>query len=160
MRIVVESKHTLVVETAGRRLLLVVVAVILLHAAWLTYYLSSVLVGSVGFGGWFSVVLSLATYAAAIYLATGPYSDKRVITFHGHDQEIVIERVFFAIKFSKRIAFKEFEAFEISSHLDEGFCRLRMKHGRKRSLLKIKDNDDYELMRRLDMITRLPVDVE
>jgi hypothetical protein len=155
MRVLVESERTLVVEEKGRVMLLLSSALVAMHI--LAYFkvfhdLSAVSHKGTGYVMW---GISVCLYIGLLWLSCGPLRDKITVTIHGFKKTVTREHVFPAgLNFRRDIAFKEFDAFEISPPESQGFCRLAMTEGKPLVLFRIGANDDFESVRRLDVITQ------
>lgn len=158
MRVVIESKHTLVVETPGS--IMPALAFIVL-AAHLTIFVPQVQkafeLGNQGVA-MMVIILSLAIYGVLFYLCFGPSRDRTVITLQAEKSRVLIERKLpLGLSSDTEVAFSDFECFEISPPSAGGFCRLRMKDGSTRKLLRVRTDEDFALMQRLPLITRKDV---
>jgi hypothetical protein len=160
MRVVIETRHTLVVEDRGRAVPIAGCAAIALHA-WLFLTQVRPLVRPHAGLTWFLLLVSLLLYAAVVYLAFGPFRDKITVTFHGVKNLVTVEKYLpLGLSMRDEIAFADFDAFEVSPREKQGFCRLRLKDGTVRRLLRIRTDEDFELMKRLPHITKKEVQLD
>ena len=156
MRVVVESKRVLVIECPGRLVQACFFTVVALHAASLLFVLDV----SRPLQTVLTAFVSIVAYTIGTHLVLGAFADKIVVTIHASRRQVSVERVFpFGKKRGWEIGFDAFERFEFSAPMDRGFCRVRLKNGKTRTLFRIGKRDDYEVLKHLDMITRKPVEV-
>ena len=159
MRVVIESKHVLVVETRGWLMPVVFVGVVALHIAASWGPLRTLFAGSRGQTAIMVIVAALLTYWALGYLAFGPLADKRVITFHGVNKSLGIEWILpFNVKLDREMPFTDIKEFVLSAPENKGFCAVRTKNGGMRRLLRVKTDREFGILERLDEITRKKVE--
>ena len=152
MRVLIESKKVLVIESKGWIVPLVYGLVMLLHALYL--WNGPAQAPSEG-SNTFILVISGVCYSIGAYLALGPLRDTITVTFHGTKHMVFYERKLpFDKKQLKEFSFNDFTHYEVSEPVDKGFCRLRLKSGKTFHLFKIGKNDEYEVLKHLDGITR------
>ncbi len=158
MRVVIESKHTLVVETPGSIMPALALFVLALHLAiFVPQVQTAFTLGNNGVA-MLVIVLSLAIYGVLVYLCFGPSRDKTVITLQAEKSRVLIERKLpLGLSSDTEIAFSNFDCFEIAPPSAGGFCRLRMRDGSTRKLLRVRTDEDFSLMQRLPLITRKEV---
>lgn len=162
MRVLVESERTLIVESRGNMMWIIflcgVLPLMAIHAAiFYPQYLSLLRYAKPGLG-YFLVALTLAVYALLSYLVLGPLRDRVTVTFNSPKATLDIERAYaFGIRSKNSITFKQIEQFEVSPAHAKGFCRIRLKEGGVRTLFTIGEDDDFAVLRRLDMTTRQKV---
>lgn len=160
MQVLVESKHTLMVETRGRVVFLAVLTLVLLHFLWLLGAMSRMLDYSAETGAGLTALLSLCCYLAALYLARKPFADRRTLTFHGQKHAVFVERSFLGFQYRSEIPFEEIQAFELAAPLEGGYFRVRDCEGHSRKLLRVRTLEEFEVLRRLDLITKRPLEVK
>lgn len=159
MRVLVETERTLVVETPGNTMKLVFVCValplIVLHGCIFYPQVVSMLQYHKYFAGYSLIGITVIVYILLAILIMGSLRDKITTTFHGGKALLIIEHVLpFGFTSRKEIRFSDIEQFEISRPQDKGFCQIRMKDGSVKTLFRIRGNDDFGVISRLDMITR------
>ncbi|MFP4379953.1 MAG: hypothetical protein ACLFUS_05555 [Candidatus Sumerlaeia bacterium] len=155
MRIIVQSKHSLVIETKGKLTLLLLLAVIALHALLAFPWIVQLFEVSHDVMAVFMVMMSIGLYIAAAYLLLGPLADKRIITFNGQKYEITIDHKIPGNLYPKTtISFRDFERFEISPPEHGGFCRIRFDENKTRMLFRVKKYENYDKIKQIGDITR------
>jgi len=156
MRIVIESKRVLVVESPGRAMPGLAGLLILAHLGFLAKMLAP------GYSQTTLVVLGVASafaYGVLLYLAFKPLRDKLTTTFHGTNHEVVVEHEFpLGLKQIRRHSYDDFTGIEISPPSEKGFCRLRLKKGGTVRLFRLDTSDDFTALDHLEMITHKKVE--
>jgi hypothetical protein len=159
MRTLIESKHVLVIEARGRAMVVLSLAAIALHAGVLYGQTVALVKASLATGAYVNLSVACLIYLVLLYLASGPLSDKITVTFHGVKNLVGVERSFpFGWTIRDEIQFGEFERFELSRPEAKGFCRIRLKDGKVRNLLRLPREGDAAALEHLDQITRKKVE--
>jgi hypothetical protein len=157
MRVALETKNILVVETRGN-------AVPGLFATGLFFnalVLFLIIPPRPEFYHWLMVGMSAILQTLLACLAFGPLRDRITVTFHGSKHEIIHDRSFPFVKGERQvIPFDAFGHFELSEPHHQGVCRIRFRKDNKVFvLLRIKNDEEYRLFQHLDTITRKPVEI-
>lgn len=164
MNVLIESEHTLVIQDKGRKILTVALMVLLpimiIHLGYLAYDLKRLhAVASAGWG-WAAIIFALIIYACLFYLASGPMRDIVTVTFHGIKSTVTIERTFpFGLSNTESIPFADIEKIVLSSPDSGGEVKLEMKDGKSVALFRARTNEEFQVARRLDVITRKKIEV-
>jgi hypothetical protein len=157
MRVALETKNILVIETRGNAVPACFAAALVLNVLILLLIFPA---RPESFH-WTLVGISIALQGVLAYLAFGPLRDRITVTFHGAKHEVVHDRALPFVKGERQvIPFDVFRHFELSAPHHKGFCRIRFRKDNKVFLLlRIKTDEEYRLFQHLDMITRKPVEI-
>jgi hypothetical protein len=156
MRIVIESKRVLVVESPGRVVPALAGLLIIAHIGFLAKMLAP------GYSQTTLIVLGVVSafaYGVALYLAFKPLRDRFTTTFHGTQHEILVEHEFpLGLKRTHRHSYDDFTGIEVSPPSDKGLCRLRLKSGGTVMLFRFDSIDEFAALDHLEMITHKKVE--
>ncbi|NQU44645.1 hypothetical protein HQ520_15245 [bacterium] len=155
MRAIVETRHSLVIEAKGRRMLVVLPFLIVIHALAMASLIDRMFTYSQGLMAWVVIILSVLGYGALAALLAGPLADKITVTFEGQKYRLTIERKYPGnLKSAKTFSFRDIEQFEVSPPEEFGFCQVRFSDGRLQRLFSIGKKDSFSPMQRLEEITK------
>jgi hypothetical protein len=155
MRVMIASKHSLVIELPGRLTTLILLVLAFLHAVLAFPAIRELFFNSHQTLGYLMIALSIGLYLALAYLLLGPLRDKTTITFNGQKYEITIDRKLPGnFKSREILSFKDFDRFEFAAPQNGGFLRLRYADGRLRRLFRVGNMEEFSRIRNIGEITR------
>lgn len=160
MRVLVESKNSMVIERKGRVMLLILPVLLVLHVLIVSGPIRGMFAYGHSVAAIAIILLNLLLYGLLVWLFKNSLSDRLTLTFQGQQSLITLEHAFpFSWKYQEKIRFSDFECIQISPPDQKGFCQLRMSDGKKKMLFPLRSEEDFAIAKKLETVTRKKIEM-